>query len=380
MTSQWRYDRGDLLPPVETEEGYLLLEGFPVKPGILTYRKSDGSTVRELVLPEELYKADSLISMGRKPVTLEHPEVGEVTPDNVGTLAVGDVDGEVEVASNGFVRVKMAVRRADAIGAIRGGKVQLSPGYTVDVDPTPGVHEVYGPYDAIQRNRRYNHVAIVGNARGGPSVRLRFDSEDAEMIEPEAVEEAVVVIDEDIAENKQEAEAAAEAVAPDDNQLSGMIAISKALGLSEDADVSAILAKISAMVGTSTTVDQSAPSQDAAPQEEPPMDEKAMIAYAEERAPLLSRADKHGIKLDSGLSNAEMRKQLATSLRPSLRKDAADEYYSAALAIIEDSSGWSGLSFDGSARRNDSVKEAPTVDPQIAMLHEARAALYSSDK
>src|SRR5690606_36395618 len=57
-----------------------------------------------------------------------------------------------------------------------GGKSGLSPGYTCRIDETPGTHPIFGPYDAIQRDRVYNHVAHTDSPRGGPTVRLRVDS------------------------------------------------------------------------------------------------------------------------------------------------------------------------------------------------------------
>ena len=171
-----RYDfSGEMLPPVMREDGTLLMSGRVAKPGILVYRLNDGTTIRELVLPEELHRADSLGTLGRAAVTLEHPDE-MVTPDTVGDVGVGDVDGEVVVEEEGgFVTVKLAVRRRDAIDAVMAGKQELSLGYLVSVEKTSGTHEVFGRFDAIQRDRRYNHLAIVDRARAGPSVRLRTD-------------------------------------------------------------------------------------------------------------------------------------------------------------------------------------------------------------
>lgn len=183
-TTVQRYDRGHLRSAVRTAEGYYLVEGYVSRPGVLEYVEADGSTRRELVLPEELHRADSLETLARKPVTLEHPDEF-LTPENVGEHSVGDVDGEVEIERlNGFVRVKMAVRRSDGISALDAGICELSPGYTCDLDATPGTHPEFGPYDAIQRNRRYNHTAITRAGRAGPMVRLRKDSADAEQVTP----------------------------------------------------------------------------------------------------------------------------------------------------------------------------------------------------
>lgn len=171
-----RYDfSGPLLSPVLRADGTLLMSGRVAKPGILLYRLDDGSTRRELVLAEDLHDEDSLASLGRAPVTLTHP-AEMVTPDTVGAVGVGDVDGEVVVEKEGgFVTVKLAARRRDAIDAVMAGTQELSPGYLVRLEETSGEHEVFGRFDAIQRDRRYNHLAIVDRARGGPSVRLRTD-------------------------------------------------------------------------------------------------------------------------------------------------------------------------------------------------------------
>lgn len=182
MTTVQRYDLGELRSAIRTDEGYVLAEGFAARPGVLEYAQADGSIRRELVLPEELHRADSLETLGRKPMTLEHPqtEAGEgifVDPANVQDFGVGDVAESVEVDRlNGFVKIRMAIRRADAIEAIDRGIRELSAGYTVDLDMTPGEHPVYGRYDAIQRNRKYNHVAIVRMGRAGRGVSLRADS------------------------------------------------------------------------------------------------------------------------------------------------------------------------------------------------------------
>lgn len=140
MTTVQRYDRGELKSAVRTDEGYVLAEGFAARPGVLEYQQADGSIRRELVPEEELHRAESLETLARKPVTLEHPKAdsGEqvfVAPENVQAFGVGDVSEEVEVVRlGGFVKIRMAVRRADAIEAIDRGIRELSAGYTVDRD------------------------------------------------------------------------------------------------------------------------------------------------------------------------------------------------------------------------------------------------------
>lgn len=164
-------------PQTRASDGALLVKGYAAREGILVYRNADGTTRRELVTAETLRRAAPTLT--RAPVTLEHPRE-DVTPDNVARYGVGDVDGRSVVYDDGYNEVSIAVRRRDAITAIRGGKVGLSPGYRVRLDETPGVHPIHGPYDAVQVEREYNHLAIVGNPRGGATVRLRADG-----LEPE---------------------------------------------------------------------------------------------------------------------------------------------------------------------------------------------------
>lgn len=168
-----RVDRGALLAARRRPDGTLLLEGYAAREGVLEYRNADGTIRRELVPAATL--AASASGLARLPVTLEHPR-GDVTPDNVAKLGVGDTDGEVRVEDGGYTRVRMAVRRRDAIDAIGAGKRELSPGYKVRLDESPGVHPEHGRYDAVQVERTYNHLAIVDSARGGRTIAVRADA------------------------------------------------------------------------------------------------------------------------------------------------------------------------------------------------------------
>lgn len=173
----YREDRGELLSCVEREDGTLLVEGYAARAGVLEYRTPTG-IVRELVRADTLAKVAH--GMARTPVTLEHPDPQlhphGVTPENAKQLVVGDTDGEVIVHDGGFVRVKMAIRDRDAITAVKRGKRELSHGYRVKLDHTPGVDPEFGRYDCEQVARIGNHIAITDRARAGREVHLRADS------------------------------------------------------------------------------------------------------------------------------------------------------------------------------------------------------------
>ncbi|MGL5431928.1 MAG: DUF2213 domain-containing protein, partial [Plesiomonas shigelloides] len=59
---------------------------------------------------------------------------------------------------------------------IESGKCELSAGYTAKYDFTPGVTADGEAYDAVQRDIRINHVALVPRARAGRQARV-FDHE-----------------------------------------------------------------------------------------------------------------------------------------------------------------------------------------------------------
>ena len=170
---RFRQDRGELGPPRRTDEGFLIVDGFIAKPGILVYQGPQGP-IRELVLPENLHRDGDLQTLMRKPVTLKHPRK-DVNPKTVRKDRVGSVGESFEIDDQGKVKVSFTVERSDAIKAVESGTQQLSPGYRVEISPTPGVHPTFGRYDAIQVGRRYNHLAIVDRARGGSLIRLRAD-------------------------------------------------------------------------------------------------------------------------------------------------------------------------------------------------------------
>jgi hypothetical protein len=82
--------------------------------------------------------------------------------------------------NDGFVEVALVVTDQDAIEKIkRKDASEVSAGYKVDFDPTPGLTPEGEEYAGVQRNIRVNHIAIVPRGRAGPEVRLLLDRMDA---------------------------------------------------------------------------------------------------------------------------------------------------------------------------------------------------------
>lgn len=173
MKKDYRIDKGGRITSKVDENGYLRIDGVVAHVGILEYMDDDGSVIREFVPEETLFDPASLQSLAGAPVTLQHPPV-MVTPSNYKEYSQGSVNGMPKRDGDNLV-ASMLVIGNEALHAVEyDGVSELSPGYSVDLDETPG--EWQGQkYDRVQRNRRYNHQAIVDAARGGSVCSLRFD-------------------------------------------------------------------------------------------------------------------------------------------------------------------------------------------------------------
>jgi hypothetical protein len=179
-----RYDRAALRKPRMTPQGFLRVDGHVARAGIYEYRNDDGSTRYELRPKEEVHDPESLASYDTAPMTIDHPVDEMVTADNVRRHEVGSVTGDA-TPDGDHVAASMVIKDAKAIKLARSGKHQLSPGYKIELDETPGSDRRYayssnptGRYHAVQRKIRVNHVALVDHARGGTSIRLRMDAAD----------------------------------------------------------------------------------------------------------------------------------------------------------------------------------------------------------
>jgi hypothetical protein len=74
----------------------------------------------------------------------------------------------------------MTITDKDAIESImRGDAKEVSAGYRVNYDATPGVTDSGENYDGIQKEINGNHIAVVRRGRAGPQVRLHLDRLDA---------------------------------------------------------------------------------------------------------------------------------------------------------------------------------------------------------
>lgn len=173
LTRVVRLDSLPLNQTYFTDEGYLIDRPILTSTGIFEYTNPDGTIRRELRLPEEVFAPESLASYKGKPVIITH-DAGLITKNNVHDEGVGTILSEGYRSGND-VRAEIVIQDTDAMK--KAGLKELSLGYNLDLDETPGVWEGQ-PYDAIQRNIIINHLALVLEARAGEQARLNIDSRD----------------------------------------------------------------------------------------------------------------------------------------------------------------------------------------------------------
>lgn len=157
------------------DNGFLKIPVSATRSGIFVYRDAaTGEEWRELRPPEEVFKKDSLDTLKGVPVTNDHPSV-MVDSMNARQFMVGYTSDNVS-RDKMLIKTSATVTEQSMIDMIEAGeKREVSMGYQADIDWTPG--EYRGErYDAVQRNIRYNHLAIVRRGRAGPDVKVHLDS------------------------------------------------------------------------------------------------------------------------------------------------------------------------------------------------------------
>lgn len=164
----------------KTEEGFIRDAPVIGRVGILKYQNPDGTVRYEYRPPEEAFRADSLATLKGKPVTIGHHGIVSDKTWNqaipVGTiLSEGRQDGD-------NIRADMVIYNLPTSAR------EISCGYQCDTEETPGTAPDGQHYDAIQRNIRYNHVAIVNRARAGSIARLNMDGDEEIMEEDKHME------------------------------------------------------------------------------------------------------------------------------------------------------------------------------------------------
>ena len=118
----------------------------------------------------EVFSKDAMTSVAHKPMTNDHPIDG-VSAVTWKRDAIGQMGDEI-TKDGEFVRVPLVMMDGAAIKDYEAGKRELSLGYKADIEWTGGVTDGGEEYDAIQRNIRVNHVALVEKGRANQEFRI----------------------------------------------------------------------------------------------------------------------------------------------------------------------------------------------------------------
>ena len=136
---------------------------------------------------EELSNPETIDSFRLLPWTDEHAMLGDgeglIPAENKG---IQGVIGEDVYFADGYLKGNIKVFSESLAELIENGKRELSIGYRCEYDIESGIYNGV-PYDAIQRNIRGNHLALVDEGRSGSDVavldhlKITFDSKDLKM-------------------------------------------------------------------------------------------------------------------------------------------------------------------------------------------------------
>jgi len=175
--SRMLFDTVDTSGARITNDGYLVAEARVARTGIQLYTAGElglagdqQKMIRVFRPPEEVFAADAMASYAHRPITNDHP-AEMVTADNWQEKAKGQTGDEV-LRDGEFVRVPVMLMDAGAIKDWQNGKRELSMGYTMNLELIDGTTPEGEQYDAVQKDLRMNHLALVSRARGGSKLRL----------------------------------------------------------------------------------------------------------------------------------------------------------------------------------------------------------------
>ncbi|WP_340610872.1 DUF2213 domain-containing protein [Xenorhabdus bharatensis] len=158
--------------------GWLEVKDNPIsKVGVFDYLGSEiGAPVADQIYKvlrpqEELENITTINSFKLMPFVDEHEMLGrEATPAE--QKGIEGVIGENVYFDYPYLKGNIKILSNSALSQIASGKIELSPGYRCRYDFTPGTFDGEH-YDAIQRDIRANHLALVAEGRTGPDVAVQ---------------------------------------------------------------------------------------------------------------------------------------------------------------------------------------------------------------
>lgn len=166
--------------PKRTRDGFLAVRARAARAGVYDYGASEvggmehgfkaNDTVKVYRPADEVFAADSVASFLAKPVTNDHPAEA-VTADNWKQHARGVNMGALRDGE--YLAFDLVIMDGALIADIDAGKRELSNGYACVLDWSPGTAPDGQAYDAVQRQIRGNHIAVVDKGRAGPECKIK---------------------------------------------------------------------------------------------------------------------------------------------------------------------------------------------------------------
>jgi len=152
---------------VDPDSGFRVYDALFTRTGLQLYDDGMGGVSREYRPPSEVFAPASLASFEGRPLTDGHPS-NNLTTETASMFARGSVLGPGRKHTDGVHVVgRLSVWDAGLIEKFDAGQVDLSAGYKLDPDRTPGVGPDGQRHDLVHRNIRINHMSGVIEGRAG---------------------------------------------------------------------------------------------------------------------------------------------------------------------------------------------------------------------
>lgn len=162
----------------QTKEGYLVATAKVARTGVQEYLAAElgdialqagfnpDDIVRVYRHPDQVFSQDTLNSITRVPVTVDHP-LEEVTADNWAKYAVGEV-GDMVAKEGEWIVVNPMIKDTKGIEAATTTHKEISMGYSANiVKARDGIDADFEMTDI-----RMNHLALVPRGRAGSQARI----------------------------------------------------------------------------------------------------------------------------------------------------------------------------------------------------------------
>ena len=330
------------------EDGSLVTDARVARTGIQLYlgtevKRPETKYVRVYRPGEEVFSEDSVRTLAHRPVTMGHPPE-MVDSTNWKKFAVGQTGDEI-VGEKIYLRVPLMVSDGGAVERIQDGEQELSCGYVCQLDWTPGETPEGEKYDAIQRDIRYNHVAVVQRGRAGKNVRIGAADGDAVGCEWGTAPVLETVSDEEggtsMPDNLTTVTVDGLTISVTDQGAQVIGRLQEALTASQaamtqatDAHAAEVADRDKQISDRDTTIGEL--QAQIKKLEDAQMDTAAIDARVAERAQLVSlaRAVDESIKTD-GVTDADIRRSVcAAKLGEDLVKDASEDQISGMFRVV----------------------------------------------